>query len=140
MNPNTTTQSDEMARAALLPQSDASSLVDVEELDAKVKQMYGKVAREEQAELHFEIGRNLALHLGYPSELLDAIPADALASWRGGLRISEALALAETDVDQRRGSLLVRHGKGDKRREAGMDEWGFEQLNLWLEHRRRLPR
>jgi integrase len=32
--------------------------------------------------------------------------------WRGGLRISEALALNETDIDERRGSLLVRHGKG----------------------------
>lgn len=31
--------------------------------------------------------------------------------WRGGLRISEALALNETDVDARRGSLLIRHGK-----------------------------
>jgi site-specific recombinase XerD len=59
--------------------------------------------------------------------------------WRGGLRISEALALGETDLDERRGSLLVRHGKGDKRREAGMDEWGFEQLNAWLVHRVALP-
>lgn len=59
--------------------------------------------------------------------------------WRGGLRISEALALAETDVDERRRSLLVRHGKGDKRREAGMDEWGFEQLAAWVEHRVGLP-
>ncbi|MGP0052209.1 MAG: tyrosine-type recombinase/integrase [Solirubrobacteraceae bacterium] len=33
--------------------------------------------------------------------------------WRGGLRISEALALGETDVDPRRGSVLIRHGKGD---------------------------
>ena len=33
--------------------------------------------------------------------------------WRGGLRISEALALNEPDIDERRGSLLVRHGKGD---------------------------
>jgi len=41
-------------------------------------------------------------------------------------RISEALALTETDVDARRGALLIRHGKGDKRREAGMDDWGFE--------------
>jgi integrase len=31
--------------------------------------------------------------------------------WRGGLRISEALALNETDLDADRGSLLVRHGK-----------------------------
>ncbi len=30
--------------------------------------------------------------------------------WRGGLRISEALALNETDIDDRRGSLLVRRG------------------------------
>ncbi len=33
--------------------------------------------------------------------------------WRAGLRIHEALALTETDLDQRRGALLVRHGKGD---------------------------
>jgi site-specific recombinase XerC len=55
--------------------------------------------------------------------------------WRGGLRISEALALNETDVDPRRGSLMVRHGKGDKRREAGMDAFGFEQLAAWLARR-----
>jgi integrase len=48
--------------------------------------------------------------------------------WRGGLRIQEALALAEHNLDQRRGSLLVRNGKGGKRREVGMDEWGWEQL------------
>ena len=59
--------------------------------------------------------------------------------WRGGLRISEALALTESDVDARRGSVLVRHGKGDKRREAGMDDWGFEHLGAWLERRVELP-
>ena len=56
--------------------------------------------------------------------------------WRSGLRISEALALAESDLDQQRGSVLVRCGKGGKRREAGMDPWGWEQLAPWLEHRR----
>ena len=30
--------------------------------------------------------------------------------WHAGLRIQEALALAEQDLDQRRGSLLVRNG------------------------------
>jgi integrase len=43
--------------------------------------------------------------------------------WRAGLRISEALALAESDLDLEREAILVRHGKGDKRREVGMDRW-----------------
>ena len=43
--------------------------------------------------------------------------------WRAGLRITEALTLAETDLEPRRGSILVRAGKGGKRREVGMDEW-----------------
>lgn len=40
--------------------------------------------------------------------------------WRAGLRISEALALNESDLDARRGAVLVRRGKGGKRREVGM--------------------
>jgi integrase len=32
--------------------------------------------------------------------------------WRAGVRIDEALALREADLDRRRGSLLVRRGKG----------------------------
>jgi integrase/recombinase XerD len=40
--------------------------------------------------------------------------------WRSGLRISEALALAESDLDPSRGAVLVRQGKGGKRREVGM--------------------
>jgi len=42
--------------------------------------------------------------------------------WRAGLRIHEALALTESDLDHRRGALLVRRGKGGRRREVGMDE------------------
>ena len=52
--------------------------------------------------------------------------------WRAGLRICEALALAEADLDPRRGSLLVRRGKGGRRREVGMDDWAWEQLAPWL--------
>jgi site-specific recombinase XerD len=48
--------------------------------------------------------------------------------WRAGLRISEALALTESDLDEARGAILVRHGKGNKRREVGMDQWGWEEL------------
>jgi site-specific recombinase XerD len=59
--------------------------------------------------------------------------------WRAGLRISEALALAETDLEPARGSLVVRRGKGGKRREVGMDDWGWDQLSPWLAFRRTLP-
>jgi integrase len=50
--------------------------------------------------------------------------------WRGGLRIQEALSLAEPDLDPRRGSLLVRNGKGGRRREIGMDAWGWPLARL----------
>ncbi len=59
--------------------------------------------------------------------------------WRAGLRISEALSLAESDLDRCRGAILVRRGKGGKRREVGMDRWAWEQLDPWLEIRRELP-
>ena len=41
--------------------------------------------------------------------------------------------------DERRGSLLVRHGKGGRRREIGMDAWGSKQLRPWLGARADLP-
>ena len=59
--------------------------------------------------------------------------------WRAGLRIHEALALAEADLDRRRGSVLVRRGKGGRRREVGMDEWAWEQLQPWTALRLELP-
>jgi integrase len=42
--------------------------------------------------------------------------------WRAGLPIGEALALADADLERRRGSLLVRRGTGGRRREVGMDD------------------
>jgi site-specific recombinase XerD len=59
--------------------------------------------------------------------------------WRAGLRVSEALAVNETDLNPGRGSLVVRHGKGDKRREVGMDRWAWTHLEPWFEFRRELP-
>jgi hypothetical protein len=49
--------------------------------------------------------------------------------WRSGLRIQEALALGEHDLDPRRGSLLVRSGKGGRRREIGIDAWGWDSCD-----------
>jgi integrase len=59
--------------------------------------------------------------------------------WRAGLRVSEALALVESDLDPGRGAILVRHGKGGKRREVGMDRWAWDQLAAWLTLRSQLP-
>jgi site-specific recombinase XerD len=59
--------------------------------------------------------------------------------WRAGLRINEALSLAETDLEPGRGSILVRHGKGGKRREVGMDEWAWEHVDPWRRSRVEMP-
>jgi integrase/recombinase XerD len=47
--------------------------------------------------------------------------------------------LGEPDLDSRRGSVLVRRGKGGRRREVGMDDRAWEQLQPWLAVRRELP-
>lgn len=59
--------------------------------------------------------------------------------WRTGLRISEALALREQDLDEREHSVFVRCGKGGKPRKAGMDDWGWGELQPWMERRHELP-
>jgi len=59
--------------------------------------------------------------------------------WRAGLRIQEALSLAETDLDQLRGSILVRHGNNDRRREVGMDAWAWSAIAPWLGDRAEVP-
>ena len=69
----------------------------------------------------------------------DRVRALIVVLWRTGLRIQEALELAEPDLDERRGAVLVRSGKGGKRREVGMDDWGWEQLHPWLTQRARMP-
>ena len=59
--------------------------------------------------------------------------------WRGGLRIQEALSLTESDLDPRRGSILIRRGKGNRRREVGMDAWAWSTLAPWITERTDLP-
>ncbi len=59
--------------------------------------------------------------------------------WRAGLRISEALALAESDLDANRGAILVRHGKGGKAPRGRDGPLGWEQLAPWLTLRSTLP-
>jgi site-specific recombinase XerD len=69
----------------------------------------------------------------------DRVRALIVILWRAGLRIQEALSLTELDLDPRRGSVLVRCGKGGRRREIGMDVWGFEHIQPWLEAREKMP-
>jgi SAM-dependent methyltransferase len=59
------------------------SQVDVDELREKVKVMYRAVATEPHGTFHFEMGRDLALRLGYPAEDLDRIPAESIESFAG---------------------------------------------------------
>jgi SAM-dependent methyltransferase len=86
-----------MTHAETLPQLDATTLVDTERLEAEVKEMYGLVARGEEVQLHFEVGRGLAERLGYPRGLLDAIPTEALASFAGVGHHLDLAALAPGD-------------------------------------------
>ncbi len=69
----------------------------------------------------------------------DRARALIIVLWRAGLRIAEALDLREVDLEPARGALLVREGKGGRRREIGMDEWGWGQLRPWLERRVAMP-
>ena len=66
-----------------LPQADASAFIDRAGLERQVQELYRDVARDPSASRHFETGRSLALRLGYPASLLDAVPATALASFAG---------------------------------------------------------
>jgi arsenite methyltransferase len=57
--------------------------VDTDDLESRVKAMYEEVALAPDNEFHFETGRLLAEHLGYPAHDLDLIPAAAVDSFAG---------------------------------------------------------
>jgi arsenite methyltransferase len=57
--------------------------VNVAELTQRVQQVYRSVAEHPERTYHFELGRGLAERLGYPTELLDQVPAPALESFAG---------------------------------------------------------
>ena len=83
--------------------------VDAEELEAKVKDMYRHVAEEPEGKYHFELGRKLATHLGYPPELLDQVPEGAIESFAGVGYFFDLAELAE-------GECVIDLGSG-----SGMD-------------------
>lgn len=61
----------------------ATTTVDTQALEAKVKDMYRHVATDPHGDYHFELGRSLAERLGYPSEVLERIPPAATESFAG---------------------------------------------------------
>jgi SAM-dependent methyltransferase len=83
--------------------------IDVDDLRDKVKEMYRAVADEPHGTFHFEMGYGLAERLGYPTEELDQIPAEAIESFAG---VGYHLGLAEL----RPGERVVDLGSG-----SGMD-------------------
>ena len=62
---------------------DMTVSVNVDELRSRVREVYRQVAKEPEAEFHFEMGRPLAERLGYPPEHLDQVPQGAIASFAG---------------------------------------------------------
>src|SRR5262245_24475501 len=60
-----------------------SSVVDVALLERQVKEMYTRVALDPGSGFHFEMGRAMALRLGYTDSELDAVPPEAIQSFAG---------------------------------------------------------
>lgn len=59
------------------------STLDIQALETKVKDMYRLVAQKPQGNFHFEVGRPLALRLGYDAAQLGKVPSQAVDSFAG---------------------------------------------------------
>jgi len=73
----------------------ATTALDVADLQRRVQAVYQQVAEEPRRAYHFELGRELALRLGYPKDLLDEIPTEALESFAG---VGPHLTVVRCDV------------------------------------------
>jgi arsenite methyltransferase len=83
--------------------------VDTQELELKVQRMYRAVATDPRGEFHFELGRSLAVRLGYPDDVLDGLPERAIESFAGVGYVFDLAALRD-------GEQVVDLGSG-----SGMD-------------------
>jgi arsenite methyltransferase len=90
--------------------------IDPVELATKVQDMYRHVAEQPDGAYHFEMGRSLAERLGYPTDLLDQLPAGAVESFAG---VGYFLDLADLQLGDR----VLDLGSG-----SGMD--AFAAANL----------
>ncbi len=78
--------------------TDVEPIVDTAELRERIRDMYREVAERPGGDFHFELGRPVAERLGYPAAWLDAIPAEALASFAG---VGHMLDLARIQPGER---------------------------------------
>ena len=92
------------------------STLDVRALETKVRDMYRLVAQEPRGNFHFELGRGLALRLGYDATQLSAIPSQAVDSFAG---VGHVLDLADLLPGER----VVDLGSG-----SGMDAFYAARL------------
>ncbi|HET7591270.1 MAG TPA: methyltransferase domain-containing protein [Solirubrobacterales bacterium] len=77
---------------------DTTQALDTADLTRRVKGMYQEVALHPEHEFHFETGRPLAEHLGYPPADLDRIPAAAIDSFAGVGYFLDLAAIEPGDV------------------------------------------
>ncbi|HET9162738.1 MAG TPA: methyltransferase domain-containing protein [Solirubrobacterales bacterium] len=77
---------------------DTTAALDTADLTRRVKDMYEEVALHPDREFHFETGRPLAEHLGYPPADLDRIPAAAIDSFAGVGYFLDLAAIEPGDV------------------------------------------
>ncbi len=96
--------------------------------------MYRHVAEEPDGDYHFELGRKLATHLGYPPEVLDQIPEGAIESFAGVGYFFDLAELAggESVIDLGSGSgmdvFFAAHQVGPQGHVVGVD-FTAEQLD-----------
>lgn len=60
--------------------------------------------------------------------------------WRGCLRLNEALQLRPKDLDPKRGTIRVLHGKGNQARTVGLDPTAFAIVERWMDKRKAVVR
>lgn len=71
--------------------------LDIDKLELEVKNVYRAVATAPSSDYHFEMGRDLAEQLGYPTADLDRIPQAALESFAGVGYHFDLAAIVEGD-------------------------------------------
>jgi ubiquinone/menaquinone biosynthesis C-methylase UbiE len=90
--------------------------VNTAELDVKVREIYRNVAQAPNGAYHFEVGRPVAERLGYPADILDRLPAEAVESFAG---VGYFFDLADLSQGER----VIDLGSG-----SGMDAFAAAQL------------